>query len=191
MTITYTDIYNLEERTNDNLFEIHFYKEGDWWRAYEWSAYLCTLYPNEINDKLKATHKQCKDIDDGIIFIGMKISSFDKFLPKIGEPSLFEDEHIVYNVKEILNNNELTFEKYKTQLIEWKNSVPIKEDKNKKIFNKKDSEDLRNIPFYEVNTLEDIIKDILSYHIESRSLVENTIYLGKIKNKLSAFINLK
>ena len=59
----YSDIFQLETRqTIEDLYKIHFYQEGDWWRAYEWSSYLVLQFPNNLEDKnkLKPTHKQCK-----------------------------------------------------------------------------------------------------------------------------------
>ena len=33
------------------MFDIHFYMEGSFWRAYEWSAYLSRMFPSELNDE--------------------------------------------------------------------------------------------------------------------------------------------
>ena len=42
----YSEIIELEKRTNiEDLYIIYFYKEGDWWRAYEWSSYLVANFP--------------------------------------------------------------------------------------------------------------------------------------------------
>ena len=45
----YSDIILKEARNSENeLYQIHFYQEGDWWRAYEWSSYLVVQFPNGL-----------------------------------------------------------------------------------------------------------------------------------------------
>ena len=45
------EIFSSEKRDKDSLFDIHFYMEGSFWRAYEWSAYLSRIFPSELNDE--------------------------------------------------------------------------------------------------------------------------------------------
>ena len=44
-------IFELEKRDGNNLYDIHFYLEGSFWRTYEWSAYLSRIFPSELNDE--------------------------------------------------------------------------------------------------------------------------------------------
>ena len=45
------EIFSSEKRNKDSLFDIHFYMEGSFWRAYELSAYLSRIFPSELNDE--------------------------------------------------------------------------------------------------------------------------------------------
>ena len=45
------EIFSSEKRNKDSLFDIHFYMEGSFWRAYEWSAYLSRIFSSELNDE--------------------------------------------------------------------------------------------------------------------------------------------
>ena len=45
------EIFSSEKRDKDSLFDIHFYMEGSFWRAYEWSAYLSRIFHSELNDE--------------------------------------------------------------------------------------------------------------------------------------------
>ena len=45
------EIFSSEKRDKDSLFDIHFYMEGSFCRAYEWSAYLSRMFPSELNDE--------------------------------------------------------------------------------------------------------------------------------------------
>ena len=51
------EILDSEKRNEDNLYDIHFYMEGSFWRAYEWSAYLSRHFPSELteDERLKPT----------------------------------------------------------------------------------------------------------------------------------------
>ena len=45
------EIFSSEKKDKDSLFDIHFYMEGSFWRAYEWSAYLSRIFHSELNDE--------------------------------------------------------------------------------------------------------------------------------------------
>lgn len=45
------EIFSSEKRNKYSLFDIHFYMEGSFWIAYEWSAYLSRMFPSELNDE--------------------------------------------------------------------------------------------------------------------------------------------
>ena len=44
-------IFELEKRDGNNLYDIHFYLEGIFWKSYEWSEYLSRIFPSELNDE--------------------------------------------------------------------------------------------------------------------------------------------
>ena len=45
------EIFSSEKRYKNSLFDIHFYMESSFWRAYEWSAYLSRIFHSELNDE--------------------------------------------------------------------------------------------------------------------------------------------
>ena len=55
---------------------IYLFREGTFYRAYEWSAWLCQRYFSE----LKFTHHLLKNGED-IIFVGFPISSLGRYTP--------------------------------------------------------------------------------------------------------------
>lgn len=122
----YDDASSLEERNKDNLFEIRFYFESDWWRAYEWSAYLAAHYKTSDAVPLKPTKKTWSGNKDGIILVGLKTQSFKKYFPelKIDDLSLDKRE-VVIKCDGMFNGIE--FGNYKSILNEWKRSVDLKD----------------------------------------------------------------
>lgn len=179
----YSDIFIKETRNSEEeLYQIHFYQEGDWWRAYEWSSYLVSQFPNSLDEKhkLKPNRKEYKDNKDGIIFVGLKTSSFEKYLPNI-KYEIIENKHMIVDVKNIVTIN-FNIDNYLTILSEWKNKFPLKETDNKKqeINRNNNIIDVLNIG---KTTIMSIIFDIMTYNIETND-EKNSIFLQNIKNKL-------
>lgn len=121
------DIEN--SRNDDEFYLIHLFKEGNWWSAYELSAYLCHIWKNNLKDKLKINKKHLKKENIDYIKIGLQKISFDKYLPNNEQYITFiDDEHMIIDSRcyidyDINKNNYL-------QIInEIKNSIEIKQNK--------------------------------------------------------------
>ena len=69
--------------------KIHLFKMGDFWRAYEWSAWLIVAITyndkvrNQTRDRrpLKISHKQLANSPTTFCFVGFPIKSVEKFIP--------------------------------------------------------------------------------------------------------------
>ena len=61
------DILETERLRADmaQCLRINLFKEGTFYRAYEWSAWLCVRYIKQF----KPTHRLIKDSDDSIVFL--------------------------------------------------------------------------------------------------------------------------
>lgn len=57
------------ERTSDDRMVLHFYQEGSFYRAYEWSAWLCHRFINQF----KVTHRNFKSINSCLRRMKLKI----------------------------------------------------------------------------------------------------------------------
>lgn len=62
----------------NNFLTIHLYKEGTFYRAYEWSAWLCVNY---VKHDMKVTHKKTKTSLD-FTFVGFPVTSLEKYVPE-------------------------------------------------------------------------------------------------------------
>lgn len=56
---------------------INLFQEGTFYRAYEWSAWLCVRYVQEF----KTTKRLFKNEDTSLVFVGFPITSLQKFIP--------------------------------------------------------------------------------------------------------------
>ena len=109
------EIFKSEKRDGDNLYDIHFYMEGSFWRAYEWSAYLSRIFPSSLSDeeRLKPLKKVTKDCIEGYVQVGLQLPSFDKYFPNVtNNDEIFEmgDRHIIIHAKPFLADKD--FSKY-------------------------------------------------------------------------------
>lgn len=185
-----TDILLKEERHSDeDLYVIHFYNENGWWRAYEWSAYLCENFPNR-EENLRATKRKVKECEDGMIYVGLQMMSFKKYLPSLetkisGEIS---DDIMSLDIRDFFVD-EFTFDNYKTLLREWKESVDFKIEENR---SKKKATSTK-LPF-ECNDkgkelkMFDIIQMLLAYDVLTHNINENSNFLIELKRKANSIM---
>lgn len=64
------------ERTLDDRMIVHLYQEGSFYRAYEWSAWLCHRFINQF----KVTHRHFKNIEQSVLFVGFLVTSLPKYV---------------------------------------------------------------------------------------------------------------
>lgn len=189
----YKDVFKKEKRSNGkDLFQIHFYKEGLWWKSFEWSVYL---YKHFMVDLLKDTKKTLNLLksstrqhsDGAIVTIGMPIESFDNFMPNITEFEILSDKEIVYDLskhKDIVYEikSYINVDNYSDILSEWKDkqdfTTKVKKSKCV-IVTSQNSGTILSKPMGDW-----LVKEIMSYPIESKTMFENTQFLINIKERL-------
>lgn len=174
------EIFSSEKRNKDSLFDIHFYMEGSFWRAYEWSAYLSRIFPSDLSDKerLKVIKKSNKEGNKEYVLIGLPMPSFDKYFPNVmKDDMLFEikDKQITIHAKSFFSDTD--FSDYENILNDFKNSIKItKKEENKKEEHFPKTNDKSSIG--------NILKEIKAYPIENKTLLESIEFLNYIKNEL-------
>lgn len=170
----FIELYNLERRNNDDeMYILHFYRNGDWWRAYEWSAYLATLYPNI--ESLVPIRKKFKDVEDGIIYVGMpSINSMNKYFPDIGNPIAIGESHLSFDIRDKLDGVILNIDSYEDTLRDFKLDTPIR--------NKKTDANVQT--HRQIDPIKQILQEIMAYPLETNSLIANTEFLSNVKAKI-------
>lgn len=185
LCMTHNEIFESEKRNYDNSHLIHLYYEGTWWRAYEWSAYLLYNYPliDDAIPKLNPTKKKTSVNENGLIFVGLQLKSFDKYLPFIRDKEQFEEiqnKHIIINVKDVFS--EEIFQNYESLLIEWKkyNKFSLKHPK-KNIIKEQTNISINNDNNNEVDI---IINEIKNWETIHKSMVDTYMFFINIQNKI-------
>lgn len=166
------EIYNFEStRNEENKYIIRFFKNGNWWQAYEWSAYLAYNFPNNLKDnkKLSVLSKHYKKIDKDLVYIGLQKKSFSKFFPNADYCENDFNNDILYfdiNVESFFHDN--FDDDLSTILKKWKHDL---------IDNKHNGQ-INNL---DVMTL---INEIVNYDISNKTMIDNTLFLNSIQMKI-------
>lgn len=161
--------------------EIHLFREGTFWRAYEMSAWLCIRCLHEF----KATKRQMKDVQQPVVFVGFPASSFEKWVPNDMERQDVDEKHIVVMAGAAqlpsMEPSELT------DMFEiWKDNVELSPTPKSK--EKMKSSDGPFRPVATPHSLSEVMKQILAYPLESKSPVDNMLFLAELKSQLSVLI---
>ena len=139
---------------------IYLVPEGTFYRAYEWSAWLCHRYVSQF----KPTHRLLKNAEDSVVFVGFPMTSLAVVLPE----TLF---------------GETTIEQLQIDFSNWKKSVPLVRSKEQGT-KSQDKNGMTDV------SVDGIIKRILAYPIEQHSPMEAMAFLSEIKQQLSERVTI-
>ena len=129
-----SEVFNLEVNRKEpkEWNKIHLFKMGDFWRAYEWSAWLIAVitYNDEVRmatkDRrpLQVTRMNRTDIEDTYCFVGFPIRSLDKYIPTRENFEGSDDKHVVVTITLPKTNDgsEITYERLSDGFNKWKNN---------------------------------------------------------------------
>lgn len=174
------DILEKEKNRSETgmLRTIYLYQEGTFYRAYEWSAWLCFRYIKQF----KPTHRLLKDSDDSIVFIGFPVTSLQKYTLEGGEVTYMDDNNVAVSIPENTIGDGLDAARMSADFDNWKSNVPMTESSKKKL------EESQRFPNGTPPRLTDILRDVMSYPIEQHSPMECMSFLAEIKQQISMII---
>lgn len=170
-----------KERVRGNMEQclaVHLFREGTFYRAYEWSAWLCVHYFTE----LKVTHRLLKSGED-IIFVGFPLTSIDRYTPKGAEVLPSGDKSIEMTLPTEAFAPNIDIESLRIDFENWKQCQPMTEASKKKVEKEKVRSERNAHP-----RLTDIMLRILSYPLEQHSPIECMTFLSDIKQQISEII---
>ena len=157
---------------------IHLIPEGTFYRAYEWSAWLCHRYVSQF----KPTHRLLKNTEDSVVFVGFPMTSLERHIPEGATLAEQEDKTIALILAETVFG-ETTTEQLQTDFANWKKSVPLVKTKEQGTKNQD-----KNVK--SEASVEEVLKRILAYPIEQHSPMEAMAFLSEIKQQLSERVTI-
>jgi hypothetical protein len=180
---------NREESSTWNV--IHLFKEGSFYRAYEWSAWLTAVVSfndsvrNGTQDRkpLTVTRKKDKNNYGTFVFVGFPLNSIDKYIPNNIEFKPISDGQIDIQIELPADIGEISFDAISKKIDEWKDGVPVKEEKQKK--GKSDE----STPFVMSSdrpmNITGIMTQIIAYPLEQKSPMEVVAFVSSIRKELA------
>jgi hypothetical protein len=184
--MTIAEIIKLEGERQDpsqwNL--IHLVKEGDFYRAHDWSAWLMSAFPigEAIEKPLKVIAKKLKD---GYIdaFLGFPASSIGKYIPNNGSVDFrpVSDTQIDVAIEIPAEIGEVSFDNLSRMKEDWITSLPLIEGKKQK---REDREVQEQAP--RIVRFSDILSRIVSLPIEDMSPKDAWETLRDLRRQVSA-----
>lgn len=172
-----------KEHQRGSAAEIHLFKEGNFWRAYEMSAWLCVRCLHEF----KATKRQMKEVEQPVVFVGFPVSSFDKWVPQEFARQYADEKHVV-----VVPSDEKLPAADPAELADmfaiWKDNVELSVVTSSKPRDKSRPSDDITEKTTAPRSLTEVMKQILAYPLESKSPVDNMLFLAQIKSQLSLLI---
>lgn len=161
-------------RTSDNLSTIYLFREGEWYNAFEWSAFLVEFYNNNLDVRLKPTHKHYNKVGD-VIKVGLKTASFKKYLPDIISVDASNIDCLIYKV-DLSKFDNINFDTWKDKLKKWKESIEIT-SKNKKEKNTAVS------VYSRPENLFNIISELIKFDSNNKTNEEVINFIQELRNK--------
>ena len=157
---------------------IHLFREGTFYRAYEWSAWLCVRYFTE----LKVTHRLLKGGED-IIFVGFPLTSLDRYTPEGAVVLPSGDKSLEMTLPADAFAPDIDMESLWKGFGDWKQCQPLTEASKKKVAEEKTLAERNAHPH-----LTDIMLRILAYPIEQHSPMECMQFLAETKQQISQLL---
>ena len=189
------DVFKIESdrKEPEKWNKIHLFKMGDFWRSYEWSAWLIAVIT--YNDKvrmatrdrrpLQVTRMERTDVEGTYCFVGFPLKSIEKYIPTRDsfESADENDKHVVVtiNLPQPADGSEVSYERLAEAFNKWKEGIEIKQKKEKKE---------KPVPAAQPTTQTSggILSQIMAYPLSERTAMENIQFIQTLKNQISAIL---
>lgn len=167
-----------ERGTLEQCAAIHLFREDSFYRAYEWSAWLCVRYFTE----LKVTHRLLKGGND-IVFVGFPLTSLDRYTPQGATVLPSGDKSVELALPAEAFAPCTDVESLWKGFEDWKQCQPLTEASKKKAEEGRVEAGRNAHPH-----LTDVMLRILAYPIEQHSPMESMAFLAEVKQQISEIL---
>ena len=185
------DIFSIEEERHepDTWNKIHLFKIGDFWRAYEWSAWLIAVFcyteevrmATENRHVLQVSRLPRTDVDDTYCQVGFPVRSLEKFVPTRDNFESVDNKHVIVTITlPQLSDGDNTVEVMTEAFRRWKESIAMKQQKEKKERPAADAGS--DMPSG------GILSQIMAYPISERTAIENIQFIQSLKQQLATIL---
>lgn len=171
--------------------KIFLHKDGKFFRAYEWSAWLiktlvCSeAFQKERGDvKILAANRYVTKKGE-YVSVGFPLESLSKYMPNYEDVDFETIEDYATFTVEMSDEEDVTYEALQAAFMEWKQSLPEKDtrggQKTTRSTARVDSEGSRVGMFQ-------ILSQVMSYPLESKTPSDNAEFIASLKRQLAALL---
>jgi len=174
----------------ENWSKIYLHKDGKFFRAYEWSAWLIKMFvcteefQKERGDEKILTANRYVTKKGEYVSVGWPLESLSKYMPNFGDVDFNNIEDFAEFDIEIGDSEDMTFEALSEKFMEWKQSLPEKVTKQAKSHTVVANIDTGNGRA----GMFQILSQVMSYPLESRTPSENAEFISSLKRQLAALL---
>lgn len=175
------EILEIESRRHsvDECRVINLFQEGTFYRAYEWSAWLCVRYIQQF----KSTKRYFKNLEDCLVFVGFPVTSLQKYTPEKFETKINDDKSVLLLLPDDIFTEDTDVQLLGEAYSNWKQSVPFTESSKKEL-----EQDKGGVNHNKPERLTDILHEVLAYPIEQKSPMDCMIFLAEVKKKIAQIL---
>lgn len=185
-------VVEADRRDSEKWSKIHLFKMGDFWRAYEWSAWLIAVIT--YNEKVRMTSRDRKpihvtrmnrtDVEGTYCFVGFPVKSVEKYIPERENFESVGDKQvtITINLPQPNDGSMLSYERLNEAFENWKDGIDLTERK------KKDARPVAVAQQQAQPTGGGIISQIMAYPLSERTAIENIQFIQSLKQQICAVL---
>lgn len=179
-----------EDAQSWNKIIVH--KEGKFYHAYEWSAWLlktfvCTEeFQQQRGDSKMLAVNRYKAKEKEYVMLGFPVESVSKYIPSYESLDDMEDNSGIIVSIDLGFDESVSYEQLCADFEEWKESCPMKENKVK---SRKDitNGDGRAAALCKSGIFS-ILTQVLSYPVESTTPSQNIEFISKLKHDVASLL---
>ena len=176
------EVFELEKsRMMNGPFNIiYLFPEGTFYRAYEWSAWLCCQYINPF----KATRREVKgEMEGTVVFIGFPITSLSKYIPEEAEVKVNDDKSVAITLsRDVFKENDDPVV-FRDSFSQWKEEVPLMASRKGSV-----KEDLRNMSDQQPRRMSEIMLRVLAFPVEQKTPMDCMNFIAEIKQEITKLL---
>ena len=161
---------------------IYLFPEGTFYRAYEWSAWLCCRYMNQFKATRREQKTEWKD-DTTAVFIGFPITSLAKYLPEDAQVTANDDKSVAITLQPAVLPETGDAESLAEDFRHWKNSVPMAQPKRTSL-----RDELKGGVEMQPHHLSEVMLRVLSFPIEQKTPMECMAFIAEVKQQLASLL---
>lgn len=171
-----------QRTTPESMRQIRLWAEGNFYRAYEWSAWLCVRYIRQF----KVTKRYIKSVKAEMVFVGFPKSSLEKFYLEGAQMDDLGEIGMMMTLPEGLVHPDSEDSTLEAEFNDWKTTVALTGGADEE--NEKKDKYGQAGGGGKPMTLTAIMRRVMEYQVEQHSPIDCMMFLAEVKQQLSALL---